>query len=216
MGLSLALQLEARDSHSSTDLTSTVLAISRIPYGRPSSQSPEAVLADWRGTCSTKHLLLAAIVRECWPELDVQLWHRVYPVTKELAFDKWGPQVAEIVPESGLVDVHTYATIRQGSQRITVDVTFPLDHWDGAMAIPLACADGVDYPAGPNLLAEKANLVETFCNPELRELFIAALAQVEAQPHSSGKPGHDGTQGSASSPTRASTNWRAVRPERPR
>ena len=32
------------------DLRSLVLAISRIPYGRPPARTPEAVLGTWRGT----------------------------------------------------------------------------------------------------------------------------------------------------------------------
>jgi hypothetical protein len=175
----LRAELAARSAHATTDLVAMVLAISRIPYGRPTSPSPEAVLREWRGTCSTKHLLLAEIMRESWPELDVQLRHRVYFVTKAFASERWGPRLAEMIPEGGLVDVHTYATVRHGGVRLTLDVTFPLDDWDGATPIPLACADGVDHPVASDPLAEKARLVATYCNPEVREPFIAALSEVQ-------------------------------------
>jgi hypothetical protein len=175
----LRAELTSRSGQTRLDLVETVLTISRIPYGRPSWPSPEAVLAEWTGTCSTKHLLLIEILRDSWPELDAQLRHRVYRVTKELASQKWGPRVAAIVPESGLLDVHTYATVRRSERLLTVDVTFPLDHWDGATAIPLACADGIDYPVNSDPLAEKAVLVATHCHPAVREPFIAALSEVE-------------------------------------
>ncbi len=175
--LSLSDALAARVGQARGDLRATVLALSRIPYGRPKVQSPAGVLAEWRGTCSTKHLLLAAILQERWPELRIALWHRVYRVTKELAHARWGPGVAAIVPAVGLVDVHTYATIQSGPDRITLDVTFPLADWDGKTAIPLACDDGRDYAAGPDPLAKKAELVDLYCDPAVREPFIAALSE---------------------------------------
>jgi hypothetical protein len=42
--------------------------------------------------------------------------------------------------------------------------------------MPLACGDGVDYPAGTRPDREKADLEARFCDPALREPFIAALA----------------------------------------
>lgn len=38
-----------------------VIEISRIPYGRPTVRSARGVLDEGRGTCSTKHLLLAEV-----------------------------------------------------------------------------------------------------------------------------------------------------------
>ena len=157
-------------------LVDVVLEISRIPYGRPSDRSARGVVAEGRGTCSTKHLLLAEMVDERWPELEPTLWHRVYRVTPELAEQRWGTHVAHAVPADGLVDVHTYAVVTIDGRATQVDVTFPLTAWDGVSDIPLACGDGDDYPAGSDPLASKAVLVKEHCDPAVRELFIAALS----------------------------------------
>ncbi len=170
-------ELETLTGREPLDLKHTVLAVSRIPYGRPSVLTPRGVLRDWRGTCSTKHLLLAAIVGEEWPDVALRLWHRPYRVTPELAKDHWGEEVADHVPREGLVDVHTFATIEREVRPVRVDVTFPLREWDGISDTPLACGPGDDIPAGSDPLASKAELVDASCDPTVREAFIAVLAR---------------------------------------
>ena len=157
-------------------LVDVVLDVSRIPYGRNHDRSARGVIAEGRGTCSTKHLLLAQIVDEQWPDLRPTLWHRVYRVTPELAEARWGPPVARVVPAAGLVDVHTFAVVTVDGRPTQIDVTFPLEEWDGVADIPLACGDGDDYPGGSDPLAAKALLVEAHCDPAVREPFIAALS----------------------------------------
>lgn len=173
----LKARLDARAGRE-LDLVATVLAISGVPYGRPSVLTSEAVLDEWRGTCSTKHLLLADIAREAWPSTAPRLWHRPYRVTRDLAAGHWGPGVAATVPEAGLVDVHTYATLALDGRRVDVDVTFPLAGWDGRSDITLACAAGDDHPGGTDPIATKADLVRRHCDPAVREPFIATLADV--------------------------------------
>lgn len=160
------------------DLRSTVLALSRIPYGRPAIRSADGVVAEWRGTCSTKHVLLDALFREQWPSTDVELWHRIYTLTPEMAEHWWGPQVAEIVPATGLVDVHTYATARVGVARVPLDVTFAVTMWDGRSPMEIASGPGEDHRAGTDPLARKEQLVSLYCDPPTREPFIAALTRV--------------------------------------
>jgi hypothetical protein len=160
------------------ELVDVVLDVSRIPYGRNHDRSARGVIAEGHGTCSTKHLLLAHIVDERWPELQPTLWHRVYRVTRALAEARWGAPVARVVPADGLVDVHTFAVVTVGGRATQVDVTFPLATWDGVADIPLACGDGDDHPAGPDPLATKSVLVLQHCDPAVREPFIAALSTV--------------------------------------
>ena len=173
--MSLKARLDER-SGSELDLVGTVLALSRIPYGRTTVLSSDGVLDEWRGTCSTKHLLLADIARGTWPDTAPELWHRPYLVTPALAEERWGPAVAETVPGSGLVDVHMYATLELDGRRVNVDVTFPLEGWDGRSDIPLACGEGPDHAAGDDPIVTKADLVRRHCDPAVREPFIAALA----------------------------------------
>lgn len=182
-------ELEACTGREPLDLKDTVLAISRIPYGRPGRLTPRGVLRDWRGTCSTKHLLLAVIVRAEWPDVALRLWHRPYRVTPDLAEDRWGAGVAGHVPREGLVDVHTFATIEREVRPVRVDVTFPLRAWDGITDTPLACGPGEDIPAGGDPLASKAELVDAHCDPTVREAFIAALSRRYTVPRPDGLEG---------------------------
>ena len=175
--MNLKRRLEQRCGND-LDLVGAVLAISRIPYGRPSMLTSAGVVDEWRGTCSTKHVLLSDLARESWPATDPRLWHRPYMVTPHLARERWGDRIARAVPEDGLVDVHTYATLRIDGRRTRVDVTFALTAWDGRSDIPLACGDGKDHPAGDDPNVSKAELVRTHCDPFVREPFIAALAAV--------------------------------------
>jgi hypothetical protein len=159
------------------DLARLAVAVSRIPYGRASAPTAEAVLREQRGTCSTKHLLFAAQAPLVDPGVRVELVHRVYRVERVDAERRWGPDVAAAVPPDGLVDVHTYAVVHRGDAATVVDVTFPIDDWDGRTDLPLACASGDDVPAGPDPLRTKAELVERHCEPAVREPFIAALGR---------------------------------------
>ena len=155
------------------DLVESVRA---IPYGRPSVRTPEGVVDEWTGTCSTKHALLAALL-EARPGFDLQLVHRVYRVTPEVARERFGEAAAAAVPREGLTDVHTYATVLVDGKRVAIDVTFPsATVWDGRSDMQLACGPGDDIPASDDPWAQKAELVARYCDPDVREPFIAALS----------------------------------------
>ena len=82
-----------------------------MPYGRPSDRTVEGMLRERRGTCSTKHLFLAEALAERFPETEPLIVHRVYTLERARALDVFGTEVAKVVPEAGLVDVHRYLTI---------------------------------------------------------------------------------------------------------
>lgn len=136
------------------------------------------MLAEGRGTCSTKHALLLELLRDA-PELDARLVHRVYRVDRAGARELFGERAAAFVPTEGLVDVHTYLTVVVDGRRTIVDVTFPSSEtWDGTSDMPLACRPGNDVPATDDPWSQKAALVAAHCDPAVREPFIAALADV--------------------------------------
>jgi hypothetical protein len=155
------------------DLVESVRA---IPYGRNMDRTPAGVIGEWKGTCSTKHALLAALL-ESRPEFDLELVHRVYRVTPDEARERFGEEAARAVPDGGLTDVHTYATLVVQGRRVRVDVTFPGPLWDGRSDMELACGEGDDYPAGDDPWALKESLVAQHCDPGVREPFIAALSE---------------------------------------
>lgn len=147
-----------------------------LPYGRPSDRAVEGMLRERRGTCSTKHLYLAQVLAERFAETEPTMVHRVYRLDRARARELFGTRVAGVVPDDGLVDVHRYLAIVLSGQRITLDATFPGPRWDGCSSLPLACGPGRDYPAGTNPDADKRRLEDEFCDPAVREPFIAALA----------------------------------------
>jgi len=116
-------------------LGQVVDAVHAIPYGRPGSRTAEGVIDEWKGTCSTKHALLARLLRERWPESRPRLVHRVYRVSRGSALRRYGGVAAGAVPEGGLTDVHRYLVIVLAGQEVRIDVTFPgAQAWDGRPA----------------------------------------------------------------------------------
>jgi hypothetical protein len=162
-------------THSS--LVDLVEAVRALPYGRPSDRTVEGMLREHRGTCSTKHLFLARTLAVRFPETAPLIIHRVYRLDRARARELFGRAVADVLPEDGLVDVHRYLTILVEGRRITVDATFPGAPWDGHSGLTLACGPGPDYPAGESPDADKRRLEDEFCDPVIREPFIAALAE---------------------------------------
>jgi hypothetical protein len=160
-------------------LLELVEAVRGLDYGRPGDRSVEGMLRERRGTCSTKHLYLAAELTRRFPETKPQIVHRVYRLDREQARDLHGDAVARLVPEQGLVDVHRYLTAEIEGRRIVIDATFSGEPWDGRSPLPLSCAAGRDFPAGPDPDREKRELEASHCDPAVREPFIAALSQVQ-------------------------------------
>jgi len=149
-----------------------------LPYGRNGDRSADGVLAEGRGTCSTKHALLHRLVAERWPELSPLLVHRVYTVEREQVRRRFGPEAADTVPEGGLTDVHRYLVVQIGGHAVLIDATFPGGPpWDGQTSMQLACGPGTDHPVTTGAAdSEKRALELAHCDPAVREPFIAALA----------------------------------------
>ncbi|MDA8368637.1 MAG: hypothetical protein M0026_02060 [Nocardiopsaceae bacterium] len=162
-------------------LVQVVDAVRRMPYGRPAVRSAQGALSEWRGTCSTKHGLLAAVLAERWPQTRPRLVHRVYCCTPEAARDRFGAAVASAVPAEGVWDVHRYLTAEIEGARVAIDVTYPsAPKWDGASSMPVAAGAGSDHEAGPDPDREKRVLEAAHCDPDVRERFIAALSSALA------------------------------------
>lgn len=150
-----------------------VNAIKNVPHGRPRERSAKGVVEDWRGTCSTKLLLL----REVCPELPMRLFNRVFRLTPQAALRLLGSDAAEVIPPEGMVDVHTYAKVLVGDAWVTVDLAFPDAPWDGSSDMVVPWGEGEDFEAGDDPIASKEALVERFGNPLLRARFIGTISQ---------------------------------------
>ena len=101
-----------------TDLRTAGQYVCGLPYGRNSDPNdPLIVLAELRGTCSTKHALLRRLAIE--QGLDVVLVLGIYEMTKHNT-----PGVGPVLERhglNGLPEAHCY--LRAGGKRI--DVTRP-------------------------------------------------------------------------------------------
>lgn len=155
-------------------------AVHAMPYGRPAVRSARGAIAEWRGTCSTKHALLAELLAGQWPQLRPRLVHRVCLVTRQSAAARFGVEVAAAVPPGGLTDVHRYLLISLDGTDVVIDVTFPADpRWDGARSMRLACGDGKDFAAGPTL---------TWRRPAWRRAPATPRCASRSLPHWPGRP----------------------------
>lgn len=157
-------------------LRDLVESVHQLPYGRPSDRTVASMLAERRGTCSTKHEFLAAELRKHFPATKPRVIHRVYRLDRADASALFGPTVAAAVPAEGLVDVHRYLMIDMSDVAVAIDATFPGTPWDGRTSMRLACGAGDDYPCEGDPIAAKRALEAAFCTPSVREPFIAALA----------------------------------------
>ena len=77
-------------------LGQVVNAVHAIPYGRPGSRTAEGVIQEWKGTCSTKHALLARLLAERWPESQPRIVHRVYRVYRSSVLRRYGGVAASM------------------------------------------------------------------------------------------------------------------------
>ncbi len=121
-------------------LLDLVEAVRAIPYGRPSNRTVDGMLREQRGACSTKHLFLARVLAERFPETAPRIIHRVYTLNRTRARELFGSVVAATVPDDGLVDVHRYVTITLGGVRVEIDATFAGRAWDGRCGIAIRAA----------------------------------------------------------------------------
>jgi hypothetical protein len=98
----------------------------------------------------------------------------VYRAEREQIRERYGDEVAATVPKDGLVDVHRYLLIRVGGRQARRDIP----GWralDGRSSLPLACGPGEDVAAGDNPDSDKRALEARYCDPTVRDPFIAAL-----------------------------------------
>jgi hypothetical protein len=161
----------------SPTLVDLVEAVRAVPYGRPRDRTPAGVVSDWRGTCSTKHALLAEMTVMRWPGLEPGVVHRVYRLTPDLCRGLFGDRAVAAVPPEGVTDVHSYLTLSIKERRVRVDATFPGPRWDGVSDMPLSCGEGFDVEGGDDPNATKSSLVERYCDVAMRERVIEALAE---------------------------------------
>ncbi len=182
-----AIEQACKNVGRAPDLMHILFSIRDIPYGRPTNNTPEDVLREWRGTCSGKHLALHEIVTSLgYISRFYMAQCRVTPQVD------WIPRkVRKKIPEDGIWDVHNFLKIEVDHHEIIVDITWPeslkrdgfpvTSSWDGKENFNLAVdiEEYVEIPANQDGLNYKKQWLREL-NPgvkaECREEFIEALS----------------------------------------
>lgn len=98
-------------------------SIRDMPYDRPKhGPAPEAVIAEWRGTCSGKHIVL-------WHALAaLEIPARFFMASHRLNRDDPAvpPVLRPLIPSTGVWDVHNFLTADIAGHRTLIDLTWPL------------------------------------------------------------------------------------------
>jgi len=165
-----------------SSLEELVEAVRTLPYGRPAGDTVESMLIEGRGTSAPKHLFLAQVLAQRFPDTEPALVHRVYRLDRARARELFGPAIGAAVPPQGLTDVHRYLTITLDGRRIPLDATLPGPPWDGRSPLAPVCGGGADFPAGADPDAEKLALEREHCDPAARAGLLAALDAAAARP----------------------------------
>ena len=183
-----AIEQACKNADYAPDLKHILFSIRDIPYGRPTNNTPEDVLREWRGTCSGKHLALHEILT------SLGYVSRFYMTQCRITpHGDWIPGgIREKIPEEGIWDVHNFLKIEVDHHEVIVDITWPeslkrdgfpvTTSWDGKENFNLAVADIGEYveiPANQDGLSYKKQWLYEL-NPgvkaECREKFIEALS----------------------------------------
>jgi hypothetical protein len=165
-----------------SSLVELVEAMRAMPYGLPSEPTVESMLLQARGTSAGKHLFLAQVLAQRFPQTEPTLVHRVHRLDRARAQELFGMAIAEAIPQEELVDVHRYLTIVLDGRRVELDVTLSGEPWDGRSPLALACGAGRDHPAGPDPDADMQALERDQCDAVARAPFLDALAAAGAPP----------------------------------
>ena len=159
-----------------------------MPYQRASSRQPEAIIEEWRGTCSGKHYVLDRIFRELGMD------SRVIMCTHRFTRNNTGHFPAELramVTKEPVPDVHTYIRAKTGMGWVTVDATWPtsagclgmpVNRWfvDGRdMTIACEPIGTYEVPLGQDPQAFKEQLISEFCGAsgQARDDFIEGMSR---------------------------------------
>ena len=183
-----AIEQVCKNVDCAPDLRHILFSIRNIPYGRPTHNTPEDVLREWRGTCSGKHLALHETVTSLgYVSRFYMAQCRITPHVD------WVPKgVRKKIPEEGFWDVHNFLKIEVDHHEVVVDITWPeslkrdgfpiTSSWDGKENFNLAVGSiekHVEIPANQNGLSRKKQWLREL-NPgalaECREEFIEALS----------------------------------------
>lgn len=103
-------------------LRAVLLCLRDMPFHRPLREnSVAASLAEWRGTCSAKHLAVYDLLRRL--DLTPKFWMARYLIPPD--FPGCSETLRAALRRTDVHDVHNYVTCDLGRGDVLIDVTFP-------------------------------------------------------------------------------------------
>ena len=167
----------------------TAFALVRdMPYQRASTRDPEAIVREWRGTCSGKHYLLDAIFHELG--MDSRLIMCTHRFTRENT-GHFPADLKSLVSGEPVPDVHTYIRLKTDLGWMNVDATWPSSAGPLGMPVNRTFTNGKDMavacdpidsfvvPTGDDPQAFKEQLIAEFCGSSstIRNEFIEGMSR---------------------------------------
>ena len=119
-----AVKRNLLDAEAIIDAAAAFYLVRDMPYIRASSREPEAIIQEWRGTCSGKHYTLKALFAELGISSQVMAATAVYEFGIKNAHESIQQALAET--DVKFVDVHNYLILDLPEGEMVVDATFPL------------------------------------------------------------------------------------------
>ena len=159
-----------------------------MPYCRASSRRPEAIVEEWRGTCSGKHYLLADIFRELGLEARVIMCTHRFTADNTRHFPA---ELRALVAEGPVPDVHTYLRVKTAAGWAVVDATWPGSAGPLGMTVnreftpdsdmTIACdpIEMLPVPDGQDPQEFKEQVIAEFCGAgsAVRDQFIEGMGR---------------------------------------
>lgn len=159
-----------------------------MPYQRASSREPEAIIEEWRGTCSGKHYVLDRVFRELG--MDSRIVMCTHRFTRENT-GHFPPALRALVVKGPVPDVHTYIRLKTNAGWMNVDGTWPSAAEPLGMTVNRTFVEGRDMtiacdpvdsfvvPSDDDPQVFKEQLIAEFCGSSstIRDEFIEGMSR---------------------------------------
>jgi hypothetical protein len=115
------------------DAEKAFLLVRDMPYIRASSREHEAIIEEWRGTCSGKHYLLKGLFTELGYSSRLMACTTVAHIDPKKV---WG-KLRKLLEQSNgrFVDVHNYLVLELPKGEMIVDATWPISNKDMGVVV---------------------------------------------------------------------------------
>ena len=101
----------------------TAFALVRdMPYKRAKSRVPDAIVAEWQGTCSGKHYLLKELFQEMGVNTKIIMCTHQFDGNNTAHFPE---SLRKLTAQGPVPDVHTFLRLKTESGWMDVDATWP-------------------------------------------------------------------------------------------